>query len=103
MAIAACAMVPAVGQDLQPTLVRAGVLIDGTGKPPRRNVTIVLRGDRIVEVRAETPADATAEGALDVSDFYVLPGLIDVHAHLTMSPDPQLAFGTRSARLEDVP
>ncbi|MGH8496542.1 MAG: metal-dependent hydrolase family protein [Gammaproteobacteria bacterium] len=32
-------------------------------------------------------------GALDLSGFYVLPGLIDVHAHLTLSHDPKLDYG----------
>jgi imidazolonepropionase-like amidohydrolase len=97
MAIAVSTAIPAAGESQRPTLVRAGFLIDGTGKPPRRNVTIVLQSDRIAEVRPEMPADATAPGALDLSDFHVLPGLIDVHAHLTLSPDPALDYGQISA------
>jgi imidazolonepropionase-like amidohydrolase len=97
MATAACATVSALGQGVRPILVLVGVLIDGTRNPPRRDATIVLRGDRIVEVRAQTPADATAPGAIDLRDFYVLPGLIDVHAHLTLSPDPKLDYGEISA------
>jgi imidazolonepropionase-like amidohydrolase len=97
VALAVSATVPAAGQDLRPTLIRAGTLIDGTGNSPRRNVTIVIEGDRIAEVRAERPGDADAPGALDLTDFHVLPGLIDVHAHLTISHDPALDYGEISA------
>jgi imidazolonepropionase-like amidohydrolase len=97
LVIAACATVPAKAQEARPTLIRAGALIDGTGSPARRDVTIIIRDDRIAEVRAVKQADATTPGALDLSGFYVLPGLIDVHAHLTLSPDPKLDYGEISA------
>jgi imidazolonepropionase-like amidohydrolase len=93
LAIAVAATGPAKAQSTRPTLIRAGVLIDGTGSPPRRDVAIVIHDGRIVEVRPATRADATTPGALDLSGLYVLPGLIDVHAHLTLSHDPKLDYG----------
>ncbi len=39
------------GQESQPTLIRAGVVIDGTGRAPRENVAIVIRDGRIVAKR----------------------------------------------------
>jgi imidazolonepropionase-like amidohydrolase len=33
----------------------------------------------------------------DLSGYYVLPGLIDVHSHLTLSHDPKLDYGDLSA------
>lgn len=84
-------------QEPQPTLVRVGFLIDGSGDSPRPNVSIVVRDGRIVDVRAATPADAANRDAIDLSGLYVLPGLIDVHAHLTLSPDPNLDYGDLSA------
>ena len=75
------------------TLIRAGVLIDGTGGPPQHDAAIVIADGRIVDVRPATQADRPTPGAPDLSDWYVLPGLIDVHAHLTLSPEPSLDYG----------
>lgn len=91
------ALASAHAQEAEPTIVRAGFLIDGSGSPPQQGVSIVVQDGRIAEVRASTPADAASPGAIDLTGFYVLPGLIDVHAHLTLSPDPDLGYGDLSA------
>jgi imidazolonepropionase-like amidohydrolase len=63
-------------------VVRAGTLIDGTGAAPRRNATIVIRGDRIAEVGTDLRVPPDAE-LIDLSGLTVLPGFIDAHTHLT--------------------
>lgn len=83
-------------QESPPTVIRAGVVIAGTSSSPQENVVIVVRDGRIVETRSATQADATNPSAIDLSGFHVLPGLIDVHAHLTMSHDPDLDYGELS-------
>ncbi len=93
LAITVALAAPAEAHQVRPTLITVGVLIDGTGAPPRRDIAIVLRDDRIAEIRPATAEDATAPGVLDLGEFYVLPGLIDVHAHLTLSHDPALDYG----------
>ncbi len=61
--------------------IRAGALIDGTGADPISDAVIIVRGDRIEAAGSdvEVPAGATV---IDLSDFTVLPGLIDSHVHL---------------------
>jgi len=64
------------------TIVHAGRLLDRPGKAPRGPSTLVISGGKIVEVRdglAPVPAGATL---IDLSDRFVLPGLIDSHVHL---------------------
>lgn len=65
--------------------VRAGRLFDGTDTEPRRDVTVLIRGDRIRAVGADVriPDDATV---IDLSDHTVLPGLLDLHTHITGDP-----------------
>lgn len=57
-------------------------VIDGTGKAPITNATVVTRGGRIVAVG---PADQIAvpndARRIDVSGKYIIPGLWDMHAH----------------------
>ena len=63
----------------QLTVIKAGTLIDGTSSQPRRNQTIVIRGNRIESVGGEAPAGARV---IDLSNMTVLPGLIDTHTHI---------------------
>ena len=65
------------------TVLYGGFVFDGNGAEPRI-ATLVLERNRIAEVLPEGetgwPEDARV---LDVSGYTVLPGLIDLHTHLT--------------------
>lgn len=65
-------------------------LVDGTGAPNRGPVTIVIDGDRIVDIRGGTTGGlhgvhgGYGEGArvIDAGGKFVLPGFVDAHSHL---------------------
>lgn len=63
-------------------VVHAGTLLDRPGKAPRRQASLVIRAGRIVAV--EDGFIPVPDGArrIDLSDRFVLPGLIDSHVHL---------------------
>jgi len=63
--------------DQGPIMIRAGRLIDGRGVL-QHNVTVVIDGSLIRRVEAESQLPPT----YDLSDFTVLPGLIDTHVHI---------------------
>jgi imidazolonepropionase-like amidohydrolase len=70
------------------TLIRAGHLLDvHTGKL-LDSQTIVVSGDSIASI---APTSATPAGAsdtvIDLGSLTVLPGLIDVHTHITMNSE----------------
>ena len=73
------------GQRYDELVIRNVTVIDGKGTPPRGPVDIILRGNKIHLVR---PADRRTEAyrnnlhVLDGSGLYVLPGLINLHAHI---------------------
>jgi imidazolonepropionase-like amidohydrolase len=70
------------------TLIRAGKVLDvHTGKETAGE-TVIVAGDRIVGI-AETNATPAQAGdrEVDLTGYTVMPGLIDVHTHLTMAND----------------
>ena len=77
--LVACAgliTVPAAAQD-KPITIRAGTVIDGSGKV-LRDATVVVSGRQIVRVQersAEQPDH-------DLARLTLLPGLIDTHTHI---------------------
>jgi len=70
------------------TLIRAGHVLDvHTGKETPAE-TIVVTGETITAIAptSSTPAQP-GDRVVDLSAYTVLPGLIDVHTHLTMAPN----------------
>jgi len=69
------------------TLLHVGKLLAVPGKPPLSVQTIVIEGKRIKEIRPGyiTKADLNIPYAtvIDLKNKFVLPGLMDVHVHLT--------------------
>ena len=79
-------------------IVRGAIVIDGTGAPPFGPTDIVIEGNRIVDiVRVGSPlqafeADKRPQGAvreIDATGQYVMPGLVDLHAHVVAAADKQ--------------
>ena len=72
------------------TLYRNANLIDGTGAPLRRGVSLLVKGERIVEVGSDLAAPKGAK-TIDATGLYVLPGLVNTHEHLATPPDRSFA------------
>src|SRR5687768_12957134 len=66
----------------QVTVLKAAQLIDGTGAAPIRPAMIRIEGERIVEVGARVRI-GPGDRVVDLGDATLLPGLIDLHTHLT--------------------
>jgi len=77
--VLALAATLAVAQDLD--LVNA-TLVDGTGAGPRPGVTVSVRGGRIAAISARAPESRPGVRQIDLKGRYLIPGLIDAHAHI---------------------
>ena len=62
------------------TLLRGGLVFDGTGAPPAE-AEVLIEGGRIVEVGTGLDGDE----AVDVGGRHLLPGLFDCHTHVTLT------------------
>lgn len=65
------------------TLIHAGRLIDGRSDTARPNVTVVVDGDRITGVADGFVAPAAGDTVVDLREATLMPGLMDMHVHLT--------------------
>lgn len=66
--------------------IQCGTLIDGVADHPVDGVTVVIRSGRIVSVGKgyDRPADLPL---LDLREYTCLPGLIEMHDHITELPE----------------
>ncbi len=80
---AATQSAPAVaGAPSETVIIHAGTLLDRPGRAPRRNVSIIVRDGRIAAVEDGFVPAGEGSRVVDLSDSFVLPGLIDSHVHL---------------------
>ena len=73
-------------------ILRGATLIDGTGAPAIGPVDIVIEKHRIVRVESvgqpggidpdKRPKAAKGDREIDLAGMYVLPGFVDMHAHI---------------------
>ena len=83
------------------TIVHAGELLRTPGQTPSKQQTVVVRDGRIERV-ADGYMDAAALGlvtnaeVVDLRDSFVLPGLADLHTHITseLGPDSKISSVT---------
>lgn len=98
------------GAEPKVTLVRSARLIDGRGGAPLTPAMVRIEGDRIAAVgaRLDIPPGAPV---IDLGEATLLPGLIDLHTHLTdkfgvhweealvtTTPSQAALWGARNAR-----
>lgn len=80
---------PAWAAGSKPLLLAHVGLIDGTGSPVQKDMTVAIEGDRIADVYpAGSKPDPKDAQVRDLGGRYVIPGLIDAHVHITdIEPD----------------
>jgi imidazolonepropionase-like amidohydrolase len=67
-------------------VVKFGKLWDGKGRV-WTNAIVIVEGERVKEVTTDTKRSPAGADVVDLSKYYGLPGLIDVHTHSTIYTD----------------
>lgn len=79
-------------------ILRGGILVNGEGAPAQGPVDIVIENDRIKRIHVvghpgvpilpnKRPTLNEGDQELDISGHYILPGFVDMHAHIGGSAD----------------
>lgn len=84
----AALVAPAVAQD---TLIHAGNVLAVPGEGYKSERTIRIRDGVIIDIERGYVEAQAAERIVDLTDSYVLPGLIDSHVHITSERGPEAA------------
>ena len=81
--LTALAVLLPAGAATAATLIHAGRLVDGVSATPRERVTVVVDGGRIQAIESGFRAAGSGDEVVDLTQATVLPGLMDMHVHLT--------------------
>ncbi|GMR13408.1 MAG: amidohydrolase family protein [Gemmatimonadota bacterium] len=73
---------PATAQSLTEYVLENATVIDGTGRPAIEGASVLISGERIVRVTQGTIPVPPDVQRIDVSGYYLIPGLMDMHIHL---------------------
>jgi imidazolonepropionase-like amidohydrolase len=65
------------------TLIHAGRVIDGVSDTVRTNQTVVVEAGTIIAIEAGFRAPAAGDRVIDLKNGTLLPGLFDMHVHIT--------------------
>jgi len=90
-------------------VLHCGTLLSIPGDAPVLKVSVIVKGDRVYEVRngfvdpttIERPAGVEVV-AIDLRDAFVLPGLIDAHTHVSLDSRPQSPWNALDESEADV-
>ena len=77
------------------TVVHAGRLIDVSTRQIKSKASIVIHDDRIVRVE-DGYVSPPGAAVIDLTNFTVLPGLIDCHKHISLRPGSRARKGTET-------
>jgi imidazolonepropionase-like amidohydrolase len=75
--------------------LKAGMLYDSKQNSLSKGRVIHVKGNRILDIGNSESIPMVAE-VIDLSDYTVLPGLIDAHTHVLFSQEPQEDFAEES-------
>ena len=84
-----CGLLVSAGYANADTLIHAGRLIDGNADRALTEVTVRVSGDTITGIERGYTSPGDGDTVIDLEDQTVLPGLMDMHVHLTGQYSPR--------------
>lgn len=76
-------------------ILKCGELFDSNTGTAAKNMAVVVEENKITAVLPLAEADCSNAEVIDLSDKFVMPGLIDAHVHTCMDGAPAISYGTK--------
>ncbi len=83
-------------------LIYCGTLIDGVSDKVRKEVTIIVENNKIMEVQNGYTNAAKGEVTFDLKSKTVMPGLMDMHVHIESESNPRTYLNRFTQNKADV-
>ncbi len=72
----------------QKTYIWCGTLIDGVSDAPRKSMTIIVEGNKILAVESGYSKPGANDKSIDLKNRTVTPGWLDMHVHMEHETNP---------------
>ena len=82
-------------------IIHCGVLIDGDSDKPQKVMSILIQEDKIIDVTEGYVNAGENDNLIDLNNFTVLPGLMDMHVHLSGESNPKKYMERFTLNLDD--
>ena len=69
-------------------VIHAGQLIDGNNSKALEKMSVIVKDQQIVGIEKGYVAAADGQEVIDLKNHTLMPGLMDMHTHLDLNPDP---------------
>jgi len=73
----------------QSTYLHCGSLIDVDNKKELKKQTVIVNGDKIVEIKSGYVNAPSGSETIDLKDMTVMPGFMDMHVHIEHESNPK--------------
>lgn len=88
-ALALLGSVSAVAGDY---VIHAGRLIDGNSSKAMEQMSVLVKDQQIVGIEKGYVAATDGQEVIDLKNHTLMPGLMDMHTHLDINPNPAEAL-----------
>ena len=85
----------------QVTIIHCGTLIDGNSKKASKVVSVLIEDGIIIDVSEGYVDPDEGDIVIDLNSFTVLPGLMDMHTHLSGESNPKRYMERFTMDLDD--
>lgn len=76
--------------DADTLVIKDITIIDGTESKPKTNTTIIIQNEKIIKINPDSkPVNSQGSRVINGQGLFLIPGLFDVHAHVTFLRNPR--------------